>query len=95
MEFSNRKPLTEDEKSGRVGPRASGGRIRREARKVLSELRGLMHMIEDLVREAGTFEEVITPSSVDRMFFSVSRQFQEEDHNSRDCRICGSQCMVN
>jgi hypothetical protein len=30
---------------------------------------------------------VITSSLVDRMIFSVSRQFQEEDYDSRDCQI--------
>jgi hypothetical protein len=57
VEFLNRVPLMEDERSGRVGPRASGGRFWREAKKVLSELWGLMHIIEDLVREEGTLKK--------------------------------------
>jgi hypothetical protein len=87
VEFLNWKPLTDDEKSGRVGPRAGGGRFRRHTSKVLCELRRLMAIIEDFVHEAGTFEEEIMALLVDRMFFRVSRQIQEEDYDCRDCQL--------
>jgi hypothetical protein len=87
VEFLTRVPLAQDESSGRGEPQASGGRFWQETKKVLSELRTFMAIIEDLVREAGTFEEEMTSLLVDQMFFSVLNHFQQEVLDCRESQI--------
>lgn len=71
MKHLDKIPMTAAETKGRAGKHAA---IRRKSSKVLADVRFLMRHITAMVEDAGAMEEVITPSSVDRMFAAVSRR---------------------
>lgn len=71
-------PLVGDEK-GPEPPRRP-----RAARKVMCDLRFIMEFVTKKIQETGALEErVINPTTVDRMFLSVSHLFSEEERDGR------------
>lgn len=61
--------LSETEKERKVGPNKNKRRV---VKKVLTDMRFICKYLSKLVKEKGKMEEVITLSSVDRMFSAVA-----------------------
>jgi len=80
VQHLDRIPLDETEQHGRTG-RFQGQR--RAAKRTLCDLRFLMNWISNKVEEAGAKEEVITPSSVNRMFQAVSHFFSQAERDGQ------------
>jgi len=78
--FLNHIPLDQDEMHGRTG---KSKEKRRLARKNLNDMKFIMNWITKKVQEAGAMEQVITLSSVDRMFAVVAGEFSEGERNGQ------------
>jgi len=65
---------------GRTGKSKEKQRL---ARKNLNDMKFIMNWITKKVQEAGAMEQVITLSSVDRMFAMVAGEFSEGERNGQ------------
>ena len=80
VQHLDRIPLDENEQHGRNG---RFGNQRRAAKRTLCDLRFLMNWITNKVESVGAKEEVITLSSVDRMFQAVAHFFGEAERDGQ------------
>jgi len=78
--FLNSIPLDADKMHGRTGKSKEKQRL---ARKNLNDMKFIMNWITKKVQEAGAMEQVITLSSVDRMFAVVAGEFSEGERNGQ------------
>jgi len=78
--FLNSIPLDKDEMHGRTGKSKEKQRL---ARKNLNDMKFIMNWITKKVQEARAMEQVITLSSVDRMFAVVAGEFSEGECNGQ------------
>ena len=76
----HRIPLDDTEQHGRTG---RFGNQRQAVKRTLCDLGFFMNWISNKVKEAGAKEEVITPSSVNRMFQAVSHFFSEAERDGQ------------
>jgi len=80
VQHLDRIPLDETEQHGRNG---RFGNQRRAVKRTLCDLRFLMNWIANKVETAGAKEEVITLSSVNRMFEAVAHLFSEAERDGQ------------
>ena len=80
MKHLNGILLCDEEMHGRTGGELEN---RRPARMTLGDMKAIMTWITNKVEEAGAMEEVISLSSVDRMFAVVAGEFSEGEQNGQ------------
>jgi len=76
----DRMPVTEEEMHGRTGVWREQ---RRPARKILNDIKFLMKWVGSRVEAAQAVENIITISSVDRMFLAVAQEFEDGEREGQ------------
>jgi hypothetical protein len=80
IKFVDNEPLTAVELARKVGPYRENRRV---ATKFLSDMRFLCNFIIRIITKLGKLEEVVTLSSVDRMFNVISHLILEKERDSQ------------
>jgi hypothetical protein len=80
IKFVDSEPLTDVEMARKVGPYREN---RRTATKFLSDMRFLCNLIIRIIKKLGKLEDVITLSSVDRMFDVIGHLILDKERDAQ------------